>query len=78
MSTHRIYFRDERGLICGREDFNAGTEAVAIHIARELADPAQLSAVTLNFGMVTSASASRANPAVSMSGIRESFSEPKK
>lgn len=38
MSTYRIYFRDQRGWICGRQDFEAEAEPAAIRIARDLAD----------------------------------------
>ena len=38
MSAYRIYFRDQRGWICGRQDFEAAAEPAAIRIARDLAD----------------------------------------
>lgn len=38
MSTYRIFFRDEKNWICGRQDFEADTEQAAIRIAHELAD----------------------------------------
>jgi hypothetical protein len=38
VSTYRIFFRDGKNRICGREDFEADTEPAAIRIARDLAD----------------------------------------
>ena len=38
MSTYRLYFRDGKRWICGRQDFEAVTKSAAIRIARELAD----------------------------------------
>src|SRR5215469_8847480 len=38
MSTYRIFFRDEPRRICGRQDFDAGTELSAVRIASALAD----------------------------------------
>lgn len=38
MSTYRVFFRDENRLICGIQEFDAGTEIAAVSIASALAD----------------------------------------
>ena len=82
INTYRVYFRDENRLICGIQDFDAGTELSAIRITSALADACAGTAAASSFGATAISSTRPGTSATgfadSMSGTRRSSCEPKR